>query len=68
MSRHLETQEDFVKAFASFQTQLAVNNVILKDEENVCRLFDMWLANVKDERMLESQLKKEPWEDNNPGF
>ncbi|MHA2068595.1 MAG: hypothetical protein ACXABY_29890 [Candidatus Thorarchaeota archaeon] len=61
MARHLESQEDFVNSFAEFQ-RLLNNKVIFEDEENVCRLFDMWLVNYKDERMIEEQLKKDPWE------
>ena len=62
MARHLENQEDFITAFASFYRILS-RNTVLKNEENVCRLFDMWLANFKDERMIEDQLKKAPWEE-----
>ena len=66
--RHLEDQKDFVNSFATFH-QLLSTKVTFKDEENVCRLFDMWLANVKDERVIEEQLKKEDWQgDNEPDY
>ncbi len=66
MARHLEDKSKFIDAFAEFH-RLLNNKVLFKNEENVCRLFDMWLANYKDERMIEEQLKKAPWEDE-PGF
>lgn len=68
MSNHLSTQADFVKSFSSFQTLLFDNGIVMKDEENVCRLFDIWLANHKDERVLSVQMKKEPWQDEDRGF
>ena len=62
MARHLTDMEEFVTSFKQFSTLLETNSVILKDEENVCRLFDIWLANFKDERVLEEQFKKQSWE------
>ena len=61
MARHLASQEDFVASFKSFH-KLMSDSPVLKDEENICRLFDMWLANFKDERVIEDQLAKEKWQ------
>lgn len=60
--RHLEDMEDFVRAFAKFQHLLEKHGVAFDDEENSCRLFDVWLCNAKDERVIEAQMIKEPWE------
>jgi len=60
---HLQDMGEFVKAFGNFNKLLDTNNVVIKDEENRCRLFDIWLANYKDEKVLQQQLRKEPWED-----
>jgi len=62
-TNHLAGMPEFAKAFAEFQAELTKAGVSLKDEENVCRLFDIWLANYKDERVLSAQLNKEPWQD-----
>ena len=61
--KHLEKMSDFATAFADFQSALSNAGVNLTDEENICRLFDIWLANYKDEKVLSEQLKKQPWED-----
>jgi len=58
---HLSDMGDFCKAFANFQNHLALNGITL-DEKNTCGLFDIWLSNHKDERFLNEQFKKEPWE------
>ena len=63
MARHLTDMKDFVKSFKDFCDLLIQKQIIFKDEENSCRLFDIWLANYKDERVLEEQFKKDPWED-----
>jgi hypothetical protein len=63
MAKHLIKMDEFVSAFSKFSRLLEDKKVILKDEENVCRLFDIWLANYKDERVLEEQFKKQPWEE-----
>lgn len=54
MNRHLETKTEFVQAYAEFSKALADTGVALSPE-NTIRLFDMWLANTKDERFLEMQ-------------
>ena len=60
---HLSKMDDFVTAYALFREKLAAKKLVFKDEENECRLFDIWLANFKDEKVLGQQLgKKEPWE------
>ena len=61
---HLTDMTEFVGAFAKFRQLLIDKGVVFKDEENVFRLFDVWLANFKDEKVLDQQLKphKEPWE------
>ena len=59
MARHLTDMAEFAAAFKQFSTLLESNSIVLKDEENVCRLFDIWLANFKDERVLEEQFKKQ---------
>lgn len=60
---HLSDQKAFVKSYKTFQDLLEQNGIELKDEENKCRLYDIWLANYKDEKVLEQQLKpKDPWE------
>lgn len=63
MAHHLADMKEFAVAFTTFQNELNAAGTILKDEENVCRLFDIWLANYKDERVLNHQLDKEPWQD-----
>jgi hypothetical protein len=63
MAKHLTDMQEFVESFATFDKLLKTHNVTLADEENVCRLFDMWLSNYKDERVLEEQFKKDPWEE-----
>ncbi len=59
---HLVDQSDFIEAFIEFRNELDAKNIVLKDEENVLRLFDMWLANYKVEKVLAQQLKKDPWD------
>ncbi len=59
MPRHLESQEEFCNAFKEFCEKLSG---MFKDEQNFVRLFDIWLANNKDERVIEHQFKKEPWQ------
>jgi hypothetical protein len=57
MSNHdLSTIDGFTKAFAQFVEALRTNNIDLNGE-NQCRLFDIWLDNSKDERLLALQEK-----------
>jgi len=60
--KHLYDMKSFVEAFKGFNDLLAQHKLDFTNEENICRLFDIWLANHKDERVLEAQLKKEAWE------
>lgn len=62
---HLTGQHEFVASFATFALELTGADVKISDE-NTIRLFDMWLANTKDERFLAMQKAQiedndEPW-------
>lgn len=52
--RDMTDYKKFVSTFASFRKLLIDENCPLQ-EENVCRLFDIWLDNLKDERMIKIQ-------------
>jgi len=57
---HLVDQSEFAESFKAFCANL---EGIFRDEQNYVRLFDIWLSNIKDEKVIAHQLKKEPWED-----
>ena len=65
---HLAVTSEFIAAFIKFSTELQAKHTF-KDEENVLRLFDIWLANYKDEKVLGQQLEpKDPWQSESDGY
>jgi len=63
---HLSDMTEFVESFAAFREALRLKKVKLEDKEHEIRLFDIWLANFKDEKVLNAQMdnlrEKDPWE------